>query len=225
LSRRAALEKRIGHQFSEPRLLEQALTHRGFSADNNERLEFLGDAVLDCVMCETLYAQFPEASEGQLTRLLESLVRAETLSNLAAKLDLDKELKLAGQPLGGGLEDGPSQSMRADALEAVFGAVFVDGGYDAAKKAILHIYGRIMETLDPRHVRKDPKSALNELLLKRYQSVPEYRLLSESRATRKEVFEMECRVPILDLATRGTGPSRQQAQQEAARAMLEKLEK
>ena len=225
MSRRAALEKRIGHQFREPRLLEQALTHRGFSADHNERLEFLGDAVLDCVMCEALFTRFAGATEGQLTRLLETLVRAETLSNLAAKLDLDKELKLAAQPAGGGLEAGPSESMKADALEAVFGAVFVDGGYDAAKQVILRVYDRIIDTLDPRHVRKDPKSALNELLLKKYQSLPEYRLLSESRATRKEVFEMECVVPVLKLATKGTGSSRQRAQQEAARAMLEKLEK
>jgi ribonuclease III len=222
LSRRAALENRLGHQFREPRLLEQALTHRGFSADNNERLEFLGDGVLRCAVCDALYARFPKATEGELTRLVETLVRAETLRNLAAKLDLDKEIRLAS---GGGLEAGPTDSMMADALEAVFGAVFVDGGYDAAKRVILGIYDGVIGTLDPRYIRKDPKSELNELLLKRFQSVPQYRLVSETRATRNDVFEMECLVPMLNLVTRGSGPSRQRAQQEAARAMLEKLEK
>ena len=222
MSRRAALEKRIGRQFREPRLLEQALTHRGFSTDHNERLEFLGDGVLGCVMRDVLFARFPQATEGQLTRLVESLVRTEALRNVAVKLDLDKEMRLAS---GGGLEAGPTDAMLADALEAVFGAVFVDGGYDAAKHSILHVYGRILDTLDPRHVRKDAKSELNELLLKKFRSVPAYRLVSESRVTRNEVFEMECLVAELNLATRGTGSTRQRAQQEAARAMLEKLEK
>lgn len=222
MSRHAALEQRIGHPFKEPRLLEQALTHRGFSADNNERLEFLGDGVLRCVMCDVLYAQFPKATEGELTRLIETLVREETLGNLAAKLDLGKSMRLGA---GGGLEAGPTAAMMADALEAVFGAVFVDGGYAAARSVIPNVYGKILETLDPRYLQKDPKSQLNELLLKKFQSVPEYRLVSEIRSARNNVFEMECLVPALNLATKGSGSSRQRAQQEAARAMLEKLEK
>ena len=213
MSRRAVLEKRIGHRFTAPRLLEQALTHRSHGADNNERLEFLGDGVLGCAVADELYARFPLLPEGKLTRLRASLVREEALADAAGRLGLAAELRL------GRLELQPS--LLADALEAIVGAVFLDGGYEAARKTVVAVLGPQIEALDPKQSAKDAKTELQELLQAGHRALPVYRLVSVRGAAHRQAFEVECAVG--ELSVLGTGSSRQRAEQDAARAMLEKL--
>jgi ribonuclease-3 len=218
LSRTAALEQRLGHSFADRSLLEQALTHRSRGAENNERLEFLGDGVLGCAVAEELYARFPGLSEGKLTRLRASVVREEALAEVATALGLG-ELLLRGE---GEHAPGPRESMLADAMEAVFGAVFVDGGYEAARKAVLLALGDHIAGLDPERVAKDAKTRLQELLQGERRPLPEYHVRAVQGAAHRQSFEMEC---VLDDGTRttGTGASRQKAEQEAAREMLRRL--
>jgi len=215
LSRRAALEKRIAHRFTAPRLLEQALTHRSYGADNNERLEFLGDGVLGCAVADELYARFPQVPEGKLTRLRASLVREEALSEAAARLGIAAELRL------GKVEAQPS--LLADAVEAIVGAVFLDGGYEAARKSVVAILGPQLDALDPQQSAKDAKTELQERLQAMRLRLPEYRVVSVQGEAHKQSFQVECRVAELDLAATGSGSSRQRAEQQAARRVLERL--
>lgn len=215
MSRRAALEKRIAHRFTAPRLLEQALTHRSYGADNNERLEFLGDGVLGCAVADELYARFPELPEGKLTRLRASLVREEALAEAAARLGIAGELRL------GKVEAQPS--LLADAIEAIVGAVFLDGGYEAARKGVVAMLGPQLDALDPQQSAKDAKTELQERLQARHLRLPEYRVVAVQGEAHKQSFQVECRVAELDLAATGSGSSRQRAEQQAARRMLERL--
>jgi ribonuclease-3 len=217
-----ALEKRLGHRFASPRLLEQALTHRSRGADNNERLEFLGDGVLGCAMADELYARFPQLSEGKLTRLRASLVREEALAEVAKTLGLGEFLRLGEGEVAAGPE--PRPSILADALEAVLGAVFLDGGYDAARKAVLAAFGPLIERLDPERPAKDAKTRLQEILQAKHRRLPQYRVVSVAGEAHKQSFEVECFVTELNLKATGTGTSRQRAEQQAAKAMLERLE-
>jgi ribonuclease-3 len=215
LSRRAALEKRIGHRFTAPRLLEQALTHRSHGADNNERLEFLGDGVLGCAVADELYARFPHLTEGKLTRLRASLVREEALAEVAERLGLAEHLrtgKVAAQP-----------SLLADAVEALVGAVFLDGGYEAARKTVVAIFGAQLQALDPEQAANDAKTELQERLQAKRLKLPEYRVVAVQGEAHKQSFQVECRVVELDLAATGSGTSRQRAEQQAARRLLERL--
>jgi len=221
LSRPAALERRLGHRFANSSLLEQALTHSSFGLENNERLEFLGDGVLGCAVAEELYARFPKLSEGKLTRLRASLVREETLAEVAGELGLAGFLRLGEGEISGAQE--PRPSILADALEAVVGAIFLDGGYDAARSAVLRAFGPLMERLDPQGSAKDPKTELQERLQAQRQRLPEYRVLSVRGAAHRQSFEVECLVPDAGLSATGSGTSRQRAEQQAALAMLEKL--
>lgn len=223
MSRPAALEKRLGHRFASPRLLEQALTHRSRGADNNERLEFLGDGVLGCAMADELYARFPQLSEGKLTRLRASLVREEALAEVAKSLGIGEFLRLGEGELAAGPE--PRPSILADALEAVLGAVFLDGGYDAARKSVLATFGPLIDRLDPERPAKDAKTRLQEILQAKQRRLPLYSVVSVKGEAHKQSFEVECYVSELDMRERGTGTSRQRAEQQAAKAMLEKLEK
>jgi ribonuclease-3 len=212
---RQALEQRLGHRFASGALLEQALTHRGGAGEHNERLEFLGDSVLDCVIAEDLYRRFPALREGQLHRLKEGLVREETLAATARMLQLDEALRPA---LG---EVRPAAL--ADTLEAIFGAVFLDAGYDAARRVILGVFAADLARLDPGRIEKDPKSLLQELVQARFKKVPEYRLVATHGAAHERSFDIECAVPDLGMAATGSGASRQKAEQQAALALLEKL--
>ena len=223
MSRPAALEKRLGHRFASPRLLEQALTHRSRGADNNERLEFLGDGVLGCAMADELYARFPQLSEGKLTRLRASLVREEALAEVAKSLGIGEFLRLGEGELAAGPE--PRPSILADALEAVLGAVFLDGGYDAARKSVLATFGPLIDRLDPERPAKDAKTRLQEILQAKQRRLPLYSVVSVKGEAHKQSFEVECYVSELDMRERGTGTSRQRAEQQAAKAMLEKLDK
>ncbi len=217
-----ALEKRLGHRFASPRLLEQALTHRSRGADNNERLEFLGDGVLGCAMADELYARFPQLSEGKLTRLRASLVREEALAEVARTLGLGEFLRLGEGEVASGPE--PRPSILADALEAVLGAVFLDAGYDAARKTVLATFGPLIERLDPERPAKDAKTRLQEILQAKHRRLPQYRVVSVAGEAHKQSFEVECFVTELNLKATGTGTSRQRAEQQAAKAMLERLE-
>ncbi|HWA39777.1 MAG TPA: ribonuclease III [Burkholderiales bacterium] len=214
MSPREALEGRLGHRFSRPALLEQALTHRSASAPHNERLEFLGDGVLGCAIAEALFARFPDLPEGQLTRLRASLVREESLVEVAG------ELALAGL-LRRDEREPPRPSMLADAVEALVGAVFVDGGYAPARETVLRCFAAKLEALDPRHVHKDAKTHLQELLQAQGKPLPEYRVVATHGADHNRSFEVEC--VVARLSARGQGTSRQRAEQQAAQAMLELL--
>jgi ribonuclease-3 len=223
LSPPAALEERLGHRFADPRLLEQALTHRSRGADNYERLEFLGDGVLGCAVADELYGRFPQLSEGKLTRLRASLVREETLAQVGKELGVEAFLRLGEGELAAGPE--PRPSILADALEAVLGAVFLDGGYPAARKAVLAAFGPHIDRLDPDLPAKDAKTRLQELLQARHRGLPQYRVVSVQGEAHRQSFEVECSVKGVEHTATGTGTSRQRAEQQAAKAMLERLEK
>jgi len=216
VSRRQELEERLGHRFTNAALLDQALTHRSAGAGDNERLEFLGDGVLGCAVAEELYARFPHLAEGRLTRMRARLVREEALAQIAAQLEIANVLRVgAKHPI--------SPSVLADAVEALFGAVFLDGGYAAARKAMLHTFGPLLAGLDPGDAEKDAKTLLQELMHARGRKLPEYRVVATHGAPHQRSFEVECALPELGLAAVGTGTSLQRAEQQAAQGVLEKL--
>jgi ribonuclease-3 len=221
LNRPATLESRLGYRFRDKALLEQALTHRSYGSPHNERLEFLGDGVLDCVVAEALYRRFPQQSEGKLTRLRADLVREESLGSLAKGLQLGGHLRLGEGELASG---GARTSTLADAMEAVFGAILLDGGYDAAREAVLKVYGDALVALDPERTDKDPKTRLQELLQGRHRPLPEYRVTATRGAAHLQTFEVECVVADLGLRAIGSGTSRRRAEQQAAEALLRALE-
>jgi len=221
LARTASFESRLGYRFQRAALLQQALTHRSYGTPHNERLEFLGDGVLGCVIAQELFSRFPEVPEGQLTRLRASLVREEALATLARGLGLPEALLLGNAELAVGRDARPS--ILADGLEAVFGAVFLDGGYDAAREVIVRTYDDVMAGVRPEATAKDAKTRLQELMQARHRSLPQYRVVSTRGAAHKQVFEVECVLHELDLRATGTGTSRQRAEQRAAEALLADL--
>jgi len=221
LTRTAPLESRLGYRFRRAALLQQALTHRSYGTPHNERLEFLGDGVLGCVIAEQLHSRFADLAEGDLTRLRASLVREEALAGLARTLDLPEALRVGDAELSAGRERRPS--ILADALEAVFGAVFLDGGYEAARAAILRTYGEALSGLDGRAATKDAKTRLQELLQGQHRPLPEYRLLAVRGAAHEQTFEVECALSDQVLRAVGSGTSRQRAEQRAAEALLAEL--
>ena len=216
MARHDALERRIGHRFADAALLDQALTHRSAAARHNERLEFLGDGVLDCVIAEVLFRRFPDLAEGKLTRVRAQLVRKETLDQLGRSLGVADLVRVgAGAPL--------TPSIVADSVEALFGAVFLDGGYDAARGAIETAFAELLAGVDPEAVQKDAKTQLQELMHARHKRLPEYSIVSEKLSAKANVFVVACALPDLGLTAQGRGASRQQAEQDAALAMLEQL--
>lgn len=222
MARHPVLERRIGHRFKDPALLAQALTHRSFGSPHNERLEFLGDGVIGCVIAEELYVRFPDIAEGELSRLRASLVREAALAAVAGSVALSGFLRLGeGEVASGGAE---RPSILADALEAVFGAIFLDGGYEAVRDAVRRTFGEALQVLDPRQPAKDDKTRLQELLQGRRQKLPEYRVVATAGAAHKQVFEVECIAAGLDLRATGSGSSRRRAEQQAAGNLLKLLE-
>jgi ribonuclease-3 len=212
-----ALGERLGYQFRRPELLRQALTHRSYGLPHNERLEFVGDAVLACVIALALYERFPHTQEGDLSRARASLVNRDTLARLAQDLDLAGALLLGKGARKGGSD---LRWIQADALEAVFGAVFMDGGFDAARAAIERAYGELLRSADPQALGKDPKTRLQEWLQARRLPVPEYALTGTSGEAHAQQFTVECRIPALGVATSGRGTSLRAAEQEAAARAL-----
>lgn len=208
------LTERLGYTFRRPELLAQALTHRSFGAIHNERLEFVGDAVLNCVIAGALFERFPAIPEGELSRVRASLVNRATLARLARGLALSQEVRLGEGEVKSGGSDRPS--LLADALEALFGAVFVDAGYDAARAAIERVYTPELVDLDPAALRKDPKTRLQEWLQARRIAVPDYAVVATAGEAHAQTFTIECRIPALAIAATGSGASRRAAEQDAA---------
>jgi ribonuclease-3 len=223
VARAQALEKRIGYRFRAPALLAQALTHRSFGSPHNERLEFLGDCVLGCVVAEHLYGRFPSLSEGKLTRARSSLVRESALAAVASDLELAKAVRLDDATAANSGAERPS--ILADALEALYGAVFLDGGYEAARDVIVRTLGDALAQINPETVEKDAKTRLQELLQASRRGVPQYRLAGSHGPKQRLTFEVECAVPDLNLKSTGSGSSRQRAEQQAAAAMLQQIDK
>jgi ribonuclease III len=210
----AALAARLGYTFRQGDLLHQALTHRSYHAAHNERLEFVGDAVLNCVIAFVLYERFPQTPEGDLSRIRAHLVKRDTLARLARSLDLGAALRFGeGEQKSGGAD---RASIVADALEAVFGAVFLDGGFDAARTVISGVYAPELSGLSPATLGKDPKTRLQEWLQGRRMPVPEYVVIDTAGEAHAQSFTVECRVAALGIAASGVGPSRRAAEQAAA---------
>jgi ribonuclease-3 len=211
----------LGYTFGDPGLLRQALTHRSYGTPHNERLEFVGDAVLNCVVARALYARFPDLPEGDLSRVRASLVNRDTLALVARRVGLGDAVRLGEGELRSGGSD--RASILADALEALFGAVFIDGGYDAAQRAIDTAYADILRDADPAMLGKDPKTRLQEWLQARKVAVPEYAVVATRGEAHAQLFDVECRIPALGLVATGSGPSRRAGEQEAAAEALRTL--
>jgi ribonuclease-3 len=208
-----------GYRFSSPQLLRQALTHRSHSATHSERLEFLGDAVLNCVIAAELYRIYPALPEGDLSRVRASLVNGQSLSTLATDLGLGAQLLLGeGEVRSGGAQ---RPSMLADAVEAVIGAVFLDGGFEAARAFTLRIFAALLQNVDPRIAGKDAKTLLQELLQARHLPLPQYSVVTTTGEAHEQSFQVECRIPELNISTLGEGSSRRSAEQAAARRAYE----
>ncbi|HMM54338.1 MAG TPA: ribonuclease III [Candidatus Desulfobacillus sp.] len=215
-----AIEQAIGYAFRSRETLQQALTHRSFAAEHNERLEFLGDSVLNCVIAQALYERFAREREGELSRLRARLVRQDSLAEIAARLDLGRQLRLGEGELKSGGAGRPS--MLADALEALLGAIFLDGGFESARDAVLRLYEPLLAELDPAHSGKDAKTALQELLQGRRLALPQYQVRAIRGEAHAQTFEVACLIQQLGIATTGHGSSRRAAEQEAARLALER---
>lgn len=220
-SRLAALQSRLGYHFADEALLERALRHRSYGADHNERLEFLGDAVLSLAISSLLFDRFAGSDEGDLTRVRAHLVREDSLHKVALSLGLPDVLRLSeGEARGGGAL---RVSILADALEAVIGAAFLDGGFDAARTLVQRMFGEIIATTEIDNWSKDAKTELQEWLQARRLPVPTYRISATRGQAHAQTFEVECSVPALNLTHEGVGRSRRLAEQEAARRMLDSL--
>lgn len=218
----ARLQDRIGYRFASTGLLQRALTHRSFSAVHNERLEFLGDAVLGLVVAHRLFAALGDSAEGDLSRMRANLVREESLHRVALQLDLPPLLRLgAGEQRSGGRT---RPSILADAVEALLGAVYLDGGYAAADRLVRHLLGEIDASQAGAVAAKDAKTALQEWLQGHKLDLPRYEVLRTLGAEHARTFEVVCRVPGRSLQTLGRGHSHRKAEQMAAAAMLSKLQ-
>ncbi|MDZ7891620.1 MAG: ribonuclease III [Rhodoferax sp.] len=216
-----ALQQRLQHQFSNISLLSRALTHRSFSADHYERLEFLGDSVLGLAISDLLYTRLGSLPEGDLSRVRANLVRQETLHELALKLGLPDVLKLGEGEMRSG---GPKRaSILADALEAIIGAVYLDAGFNTAQALVHRLFEAVEINPHMQAIGKDPKTELQEWLQGRKMKVPIYTVVGTTGAAHKQSFDVECEVPELRLSERGIGGSRRAGEQAAAAAMLQTI--
>ena len=213
------LERALGHQFGDTALLRLALTHRSFGAKNNERLEFLGDSVLNCVVADELYRRFPDLFEGDLSRIRAVLVRQQTLFERAEELQIGEFLLLGDGEIRSGGKHRPS--ILADAVEALIGAVYVDGGYAAARQVVLAIFESVLSRLDPVVLGKDPKTLLQEYLQGRRIALPQYAVIATEGEAHRQRFRVECSIPQLSIKALGEGLSRRAAEQNAAEQALQ----
>lgn len=212
------LQKRLQHDFSNPKLLALALTHRSFSSDHNERIEFLGDSVLNLAVAGLLYEQLSELPEGDLSRVRANLVKQDTLHKLAVELGLPGMMRLGeGEAKSGGHK---RPSILADALEAVIGAVYLDAGYDTADKLVRRLFSGVQVNPQMQAIGKDPKTELQEWLQGRKMKLPLYRVVGTMGAAHKQTFDVECEIAEFGHAERGIGESRRAGEQAAAAAML-----
>ncbi len=218
----AWLKQSLAYAFENDALLRQALTHRSAPGPNYERLEFLGDAVLQLVISELAYQKTQVASEGQLSRLRSTLVKETTLAEVAQELGIGEHLILGSGEIRSGVRR--RSSVLADALEAMFGAIYLDAGFDGARNVIHKAYGDRLHELPEAADLRDPKSRLQEYLQGRKMALPDYAMQNISGKAHNRFFEVSCSIPELDAVTTGTGSTRRDAEQEAALAMLEKIE-
>jgi len=214
-------EQRFHYRFKDDILLQTALTHRSHSADNNERLEFLGDAALDLVISELLYQSYSKQTEGSLSRMRSSLVKGNTLAELAKELDVGDYLILGkGENTSGGRE---RLSLLSDALEAMIGAIFLDGGYVAVKNVIIKIFDSRIQALDPKSEHKDHKSILQEKLQGEKQGLPVYSLV-RSIGDHNKTFVVECSIKSGEIVTQASGKTLRVAEQKAASKALQAMQ-
>lgn len=217
-----AFSRRIGHAFDNMALLELAMTHRSFGGQNNERLEFLGDSIVNFVIAEALFERFPQAREGQLSRLRARLVRGQTLAELAREMEFGECLRLgSGEMKSGGHR---RDSILADAVEAVLGAIYLDAGMDIARVRVLAWYAERLESINLQDTQKDPKTRLQEFLQSRQSPLPRYEVVSVEGEAHEQTFTVECHVELLATHTLGTGSSRRHAEQQAAELAIRQLE-
>ncbi|MCK6407726.1 ribonuclease III [Thauera sp.] len=217
------LQARLGHVFGDPRLLQEALTHRSFGQPNNERFEFLGDSILNCVTAIALFERFSELREGELSRVRASLVRQDALHRIALALELGDCLRLGEGELKSGGSRRPS--ILADGLEAVFAAVFLDAGFGAAKGVIDRLYQPLLAEVDPLKPSKDAKTALQEWLQARRMPVPTYIMVQALGEAHAQEFEVACEIPKLGVRTLARGASRRIAEQQSAELALAAVRK
>ena len=215
------LRSRIGYQFKNAAVLTQAITHRSFSANNNERLEFLGDSVLNFIIAHQLYNRFNKLPEGDLSRLRAALVKESTLSEIASGLNIGESLKLGEGELKSAGWKRPS--ILADALEALVGAVYLDGGFSAAETLVLKLFEQKLANIDPKIIDKDAKSQLQEYLQGKKIELPEYGVVSIDGEAHAQTFKIECVIQKLHISTVGEGTSRRIAEQQAAQLALETI--
>jgi ribonuclease-3 len=219
-----SLDKLICHldyRFHDEGLLETALTHRSVTQNNNERLEFLGDAVLGMVIAEELYKRFPEANEGEMSRLRASLVKGDTLAEIARSFELGDVVRLGpGELKSGGFR---RKSILADAFEAILGAIYLDGGFDKCRNIILKQFSSRLDATSPETAQKDPKTRLQEYLQASQQALPDYEVVDITGEAHAQTFTVECRVEDMQ-TVRAQGSSRRKAEQAAAEMILESME-
>lgn len=216
------LQSRLGHTFKDTALLQQALTHRSHSSLHNERLEFLGDSILNCVVASILFDRYSKIDEGDLSRLRANLVKQQSLYEIAQRMELSQFLRLGeGELKSGGFR---RPSILADTLEALFGAVYLDAGFNAARDVIRSLYIPILDTVDPKTLGKDAKTLLQEFLQGKKIALPQYNVVATHGAAHSQEFEIECLVPKLDIQVFGTGGSRRAGEQAAAKRALEAVQ-
>ena len=218
----STLEARLDYRFSRQDLLEQALTHRSHNAHHNERLEFLGDSVLNMVVAVVLFERFGSIDEGDLSRLRANLVKQASLADIGQNLGLSAYLRLGeGEMKSGGFR---RPSILADTLEALFGAIFIDSGFDAARRVITALYEPVLTSMDPKTLGKDAKTLLQEVLQGRKLALPTYTVVATHGAAHSQQFEVSCAVPTLDISILASGASRRAAEQSAATLVLAAIE-
>ena len=213
------LSRSIGHRFGDPDLLLRALTHRSYGTGHNERLEFLGDSVVNCAVALQLYRKFPELTEGELSRLRASLVSQPSLAAIGKAAGLGAHLRLGEGELKTGGSRRPS--MLADAVEAVIGAAFLDGGFDAAYGVVEALFRDALQSIDPLTTRKDAKTLLQEHLQGKRMPLPHYSVVATRGEAHEQIFEVACEIAQLEICARGEGSSRRSAEQEAAQKAYE----
>jgi ribonuclease-3 len=210
---------RIGYRFNDPDLLRRALTHRSYGSSHNERLEFLGDSVVNCIIALELYEKFPRLAEGELSRLRANIVHQPSLAAAALRFAIGGQLRLGEGELKSGGSRRPS--ILADAVEAVIGAVFLDGGFAAARQVVRALLGNALASIDPATPSKDPKTLLQEHLQARKLALPQYTVIATRGEAHDQQFQVECAIPELGIRSLGEGSSRRGAEQEAARQAYE----
>lgn len=215
------LQRKLNYQFNNLNLLEKALTHRSYHANNNERLEFIGDSILNFVIAAALFKRFDKLTEGELTRVRAQLVNQDCLAGLAFELNLSEQMRLGeGELKSGGFR---RPSILADALEAIFGAIYLDSDILQAQSVILMIYANLLENINPKELAKDAKSFLQEKTQAQKLGVPQYNVLQIEGEAHQQTFYVECLISDLKVRTTGVGSSRRQAEQNAAKAALEQI--